>query len=124
MSRYNPPFAGDSEFSVECSKDLRIEDEVRLSRPLYSGKYPHGEFCGYETVTARVEFMSEDGLIGFAVIKGSSVSPPKFRVKAATLQTRTKCYRRPRLNEAEIQAEQETAKAKRDEEIEEMFRKW
>ena len=47
-------FGGDDEYSIECTGDAVVGDEVRFSRAKFTGSYRKPKFAGYEEVTGKI----------------------------------------------------------------------
>ncbi len=47
-------FRGDDKFSVQCRSLPDVGDEIKFSRPRYTGVYPNRKFLDWEVLTGRV----------------------------------------------------------------------
>lgn len=50
MSTYN----GDSEYTLNCTGDCVVGDEIRFDRAKFSGSYRKPKFAGFERVTGKI----------------------------------------------------------------------
>jgi hypothetical protein len=50
ISEYN----GDDEYSIECTGDAVVGDEVRFERATFSGSFRNARFAGFEKITATI----------------------------------------------------------------------
>lgn len=47
-------FCGDDEYSIDCTGDAVVGDEVRFSRATFTGSHRKPKFAGYEEVTWKI----------------------------------------------------------------------
>lgn len=47
-------YAGDSEYSIGCTGDAVVGDEVRFERAMFSGSFRNAKFAGFETITGKI----------------------------------------------------------------------
>jgi len=47
-------FKGDDTYTIDCTGDAVVGDEVCFSRTCFVGEYPKAKFDGYKTVTATI----------------------------------------------------------------------
>ncbi len=47
-------FCGDDEYSIDCTSDVVVGDEVRFSRATFTGSHRKPKFAGYELVTGKI----------------------------------------------------------------------
>ena len=49
-----PEFSGDAEFTVNCTGDAVVGDEVRFERATFSGSFRNAKFSGFKMITGRI----------------------------------------------------------------------
>lgn len=54
MSYEVSDYEGDEEFSIQCTGDVVVGDEVRFDKPVFSGSWRRPRFEGFERITAKV----------------------------------------------------------------------
>jgi hypothetical protein len=47
-------FTGDAEFTINCTGDAVVGDEVRFERATFSGSFRNAKFAGFETITGKI----------------------------------------------------------------------
>lgn len=54
MSYETSNYAGDEIYSVRCTGDAVVGDEVRFERATFTGSFRNAKFAGFETVTGKI----------------------------------------------------------------------
>ena len=54
MSFQTSDFKGDTEYSVECTGDAVVGDDVRFERATFAGSFRNATFAGFERVTGVI----------------------------------------------------------------------
>jgi len=47
-------FRGDAEFTIDCTGDAVVGDEVRFERATFSGSFRNAKFAGFEMITGKI----------------------------------------------------------------------
>jgi len=47
-------FSGDAEFTINCTGDAVVGDEVRFERATFSGSFRNAKFSGFEMITGKI----------------------------------------------------------------------
>ena len=54
MSFHSSTYAGDVEFTINCTGDAVVGDEVRFDRAPFTGSYRNAKFAGFERITGKI----------------------------------------------------------------------
>lgn len=54
MSYQTSNYAGDGIYTVRCTGDAVVGDEVRFERATFTGSFRNAKFAGFETVTGKI----------------------------------------------------------------------
>lgn len=54
MPYQTPNYSGDAEYSIPCTGDAVVGDEVRFERATFSGSFRNAKFAGFETITGKI----------------------------------------------------------------------
>lgn len=57
MSYETSNYAGDAEYSVRCTGDAVVGDEVRFERATFTGSFRNAKFSGFEQMCSCYEFI-------------------------------------------------------------------
>lgn len=93
-------FSGDDVYSIECTGDACVGDEVKFSRAIFDGTYPNSIFIGFDLVSAVVvadSYGKEKQQHTFTLAKPDGT---KIRIKGRNLY-RNRCFRKPWPNESD-----------------------
>lgn len=51
---FKSEYAGDSDFTTNCTGDAVVGDEVRFERATFSGSFRNAKFAGFEKITGKI----------------------------------------------------------------------
>ena len=93
-------YVGDADYTINCTGDCVVGDEVRFDRGIFTGSYKKPKFAGYELVSAQIirESYGEQKQQHTFILetdKGETI-----RIKGRNLY-RNNTYRKPWKNEKE-----------------------
>lgn len=54
MTYENSTYSGDAEFTIDCTGDAVVGDDVRFERATFSGSFRNAKFAGFETITGKI----------------------------------------------------------------------
>lgn len=54
MTYENSIYSGDAEFTINCTGDAVVGDEVRFERATFSGSFRNAKFAGFEMITGKI----------------------------------------------------------------------
>lgn len=54
MPFFESNYRGDGEFTIDCTGDAVVGDEVRFERATFTGSYCNAKFSGFELVTGKI----------------------------------------------------------------------
>jgi hypothetical protein len=54
MSYENSTYEGDMEYTINCTGDAVVGDEVRFERATFSGSFRNAKFAGFELVSGKI----------------------------------------------------------------------
>lgn len=54
MSFHSSTYASDEEFTINCTGDAVVGDEVRFDRATFMGSFRNAKFAGFERITGKI----------------------------------------------------------------------
>lgn len=54
MTYENSTYAGDANFTINCTGDVVVSDQVRFERATFSGSFRNAKFSGFEMITGKI----------------------------------------------------------------------
>ena len=100
MPYQDSTYSGDSDYSINCTGDCVVGDEVRFERATFTGSYRKPRFDGFEMVTAQIVNDSYGQHKQQHTFTLETEDGEKILIKGRNLY-RNKVYRKPWENEEE-----------------------
>jgi hypothetical protein len=96
----NPENKSDATYSIDCTRDCRVGDDIRFMQAQFSGGYPKARFLGYKAESGKIVSVSynptnKQHIIGVLLENGK-----KTRVKGDNF-FKDKIFRKPWADESE-----------------------
>ncbi|MEW6314647.1 MAG: hypothetical protein AB1513_11510 [Pseudomonadota bacterium] len=54
MTFQTSTYSGDTEYTINCTGDAVVGDEVRFERATFSGSFRNAKFAGFEMITGKI----------------------------------------------------------------------
>ena len=81
----NDIFRGDATYSINCTGDAVVGDEVCFDRAVFVGTYPKAKFDGYERIQGTIVAESYGDKTGQHTFTLETTSGEKIRIKGRNL---------------------------------------